>query len=90
MLRISLLLLTALLLALMSPVAMAREGGVAAPDGSDCADSNAAREGESASATDRTTPARSDRKLTPDIHGDLPANRSQSTRWHSFLPGMFR
>lgn len=90
MLRISLLLLTALLFALMSPIAMAHEGSVAAPDGSDCADSNAPRDGESASATDRAAPARGDRKLTPDIHGDLPASRSQSTRWHSFLPGMFR
>lgn len=90
MLRISLLLLTALLFALMGSAAMAHEGSTSAPDGSDCADSSSTQDGEAVSAASRAAPASSDRKLAPDIHGDLPTSRSQSTRWHSFLPGMFR
>lgn len=87
MLRISLL----LLLALFSTAAIAHEGSVVAPDGSDCPPgSSASREGGSSSATERSAPARGESKLVPDIHGELPTNRSQSTRWHSFLPGMFR
>ncbi len=87
MLRISLF----LLMVVLSPAAFAQEGGVTAPDSSDCPPgSSAARVGESGAATERTAPSRGENKLVPDIHGDLPASRSQSTRWHSFLPGMFR
>jgi|26BtaG_2_1085354.scaffolds.fasta_scaffold14677_3 hypothetical protein len=86
MLRISMF----LLIALMSSAAVAGEGGMSAPDGADCPPgSSAEREAPAAAAADRTAPSR-ESKLTPDIHGDLPTNRSQSTRWHSFLPGMFR
>lgn len=87
MLRISLF----LLLAVLSSTAIAHEGSVGVPDGSECPPgSSAAREGESATATQPSTPSRGESKLSPDIHGELPASRSQSTRWHSFLPGMFR
>ncbi|WP_222565811.1 hypothetical protein [Novilysobacter antarcticus] len=86
MLRISLF----VLIALMSSAAMASEGSMSAPDGADCPPgSSAQREAPAASSADPTAPSR-DGKLTPDIHGDLPTSRSQSTRWHSFLPGMFR
>lgn len=87
MLRISLF----VLIALMSSAAMASEGSMGAPDGSDCPPGGTAvPESEAASSTSRAAPARGEAKLTPDIHGDLPTSRSQSTRWHSFLPGMFR
>ncbi len=87
MLRIFLL----LLIAVLSPAAFAHEGSISAPDSNDCPTANsAARDGESAAATERTTPARGDSKLVPDIHGELPSSRSQSVRFHSFLPGMFR
>lgn len=79
-----------LLIALMSSAAVASEGSMSAPDGGDCpTGSSAEREAPAAPSADRTSPAR-ESKLTPDIHGDLPTSRSQSTRWHSFLPGMFR
>ncbi|MEO6169768.1 MAG: hypothetical protein ABIO84_02355 [Lysobacter sp.] len=87
MLRIFLL----LLIAVLSPAVGAHEGSVSAPGSDDRpAASSAARDGESAAATERITPARGDSKLVPDINGELPASRSQSTRFHSFLPGMFR
>ena len=82
MLRIFLL----LLIAVLSPAAFAHEGSISAPDSNDCPTAN----GESAAATERTTPTRGDSKLVPDIHGELPSSRSQSVRFHSFLPGMFR
>lgn len=87
MLRIALF----LLIAVLSQAAVAHEGSISTPDSSDCPTTgSAARDGESAAATERATPARGDSKLVPDIHGELPASRSQSARWHSFLPGMFR
>lgn len=79
-----------LLMALMSSAAVAGEGSMNAPDGGDCPTSTSPeRQAPAAASADRTAPSR-ESKLTPDIHGDLPASRSQSTRWHSFLPGMFR
>lgn len=87
MLRIALF----LLIAVVSSAAVANESSMSASDGSDCPSANsAAREGESAASTEPTAPVRGERKLAPSIHGDLPTSRSQSTRWHSFLPGMFR
>lgn len=87
MLRISLF----LLIAMMSSAAVAHEGSMGAPDGSDCPDrSSAAPEGDSSSSTARETPAHGESKLSPDAHGELPDSRSKSARWHSFLPGMFR
>ncbi|QOW19790.1 hypothetical protein INQ41_01565 [Lysobacter ciconiae] len=78
------------LIALMSSAAMAGEGSMGVPDGADCPPGHSAEpEATASSASDRTAPAR-ESKLTPDLHGDLPVSRSQSTRWHSFLPGMFR
>lgn len=85
MLRIAL----CLLFALMSSTALAREVKLSSPNGGGCPDGDTSHEPERASSAGRAGAAGADAKLKPSVHSDVPA-RSQSARWHSYLPGMFR
>lgn len=84
MLRIAL----CLMFALMSSAVVAREVKLSSPSGDGCADE------ETSSHPDEPTTASGtssrEAKIKQAVHSDLPAGRSQSTRWHSFLPGMLR
>ena len=83
MIRSSLPLLFAL--ALVSATAAARDVKHADPNGA-CSQDNGDKV---VPLTREASPARPS-KSRPSVHGDAPASRLPSPRWHSFLPGMFR
>lgn len=88
MVRISVFVLC-IALVLASTTVAARDSGVGATTDETCAERQAAEKSAAARATRNRVPAR-ETKAKPTSHGDLPAGRLQSPRWHSFLPGMFR
>ena len=83
MLRTSLL----LLLAMASATVAARDVKHADANG---ACSSQAEERATTAESPRYPSATKPTKPRPSVHGDAPASRMQSPRWHSFLPGMFR
>ncbi len=85
MLRICLVLIFA-----FSGTAVAREVKMSSANGgssTDAADTAPASPGTRKPAVARETPAR-EAKARPTVYSDVPAARP--SRWHSFLPGMFR
>lgn len=83
MLRTSLL----LMLALASATVTARDVKHASANG---ACSSQEEERAATGEIPRHPAAAKPAKTRPSVHGDAPASRLQSPRWHSFLPGMFR
>jgi hypothetical protein len=86
MLRISLILLL-----VFSSTAVAREVKLSSAHGGSCpdaaADAAAAKPGTRKPPVVRESTVR-ESKPRPSVHSDVPSARP--TRWHSFLPGMFR
>lgn len=78
-----------LLIAFASASVAARDVKMSSPNGGSCPDSVADKEPPRASAR-KAAPTRETR-AKPSVHSDWVGNgRQPSTRWHSFLPGMFR
>lgn len=83
MLRIAL----CLMFALMSSAAVAREVKLSSPNGGGCPDEETSSHPDEPATSE--APSR-EARIKQAVHSDLPVGRSQSTRWHSFLPGMLR
>ncbi len=78
-----------LLIAFASAGVAARDFKVSSANGGGCADSVADKE-PAASARKAPSSAHEPRNK-PAVHVDAIGNsRTQSPRWHSYLPGMFR
>jgi len=78
-----------LLIAFASASASARDVKMSSPNGS-CPTEQQARIGE----RKRAAAPQQETRLRPSEHSDVPSSggggRTQSPRWHSFLPGMVR
>ena len=79
-----------LLIAFASVGVTAREFEKTSANGGGCSDSVAEKEPAAASARKAPPPARETRAKPGVTGGAIGNSRGQSTRWHSFLPGMFR
>lgn len=88
--RISMLVVFIALL-LASTGVVARDTALEPTAGETCAEKQEAAKDATARATTTRggVPARQT-KAKAGTGGDVPGNRLQSPRWHSFLPGMFR
>ncbi len=85
--RICLCLLIAL--ASASTGVVAREVKMSSPDSGSCAETTPPRPSKQKVAPPRETSPARETRARPSLHSDSDASTGRS-RWHSFLPGMFR
>lgn len=79
-----------LLIAFASADVTAREFKMSSANGGSCPDTVADKDPAATGARKAPPPARETRAKPAMTGSGVGNSRGQSTRWHSFLPGMFR